>query len=83
MQSRPLHDPVYRRLCKMLKDWRKDAGLSQAELAKRLGWPVHTYVQKAESGERRLDAVELVRWCLACDADPVEAIGVIVKAVRR
>ena len=38
---------------------RGDAGLSQVGLARRLGKP-QSYVSKFESGERRLDVVELL-----------------------
>jgi transcriptional regulator with XRE-family HTH domain len=67
----------------MLKSWRRDAGLTQGELAKKLGWRFHSFVQKAEIGERRVDAVELVRWCRACGADPVDAIRAIERLVGR
>ena len=37
-----------------------EAGLTQAEVARKLGKP-QSFVSKSESGERRLDAVELKR----------------------
>jgi len=48
----------------MLKNQRLQAGLSQAELAKKLGRP-QSFVSKYESGERRLDLVELHQICEA------------------
>jgi transcriptional regulator with XRE-family HTH domain len=42
----------------MLREARTQAGLRQADVAERLGQP-QSYVSKYESGERRLDVVEL------------------------
>jgi len=41
-------------LCRALKHIRGKAGLSQAQLAEKLGKP-QSFVSKYESGERRLD----------------------------
>lgn len=48
----------------LLRQIRLDANLSQTELAKRLGEP-QSFVSKYESGERRLDIVELRSICKA------------------
>lgn len=37
---------------------RRQAGLTQVQVAKRLGRP-HSYVSKCELGERRVDVIEL------------------------
>ena len=50
---------AYRALLGALVDLRGDAGLSQADLAERLGKPP-SYVAKYELGERRLDVIELL-----------------------
>lgn len=50
--------PEYQQLLTRLKAARKDAGLTQAVVAARLGRP-QSFVAKSESGERRVDAVEL------------------------
>ena len=52
-------DPRYKRLLELLVERRTLAGLSQTELAKRLGRP-QSFVSKFEAGERRLDVVELI-----------------------
>lgn len=54
------------KLQKLLKKSRADAGLSQVELAKKLGRP-QSFVSKYESGERRLDVVELREICHALE----------------
>ena len=45
-------------LAEVLRDLRTDARLTQTDVAKALGKP-QSYVSKYESGERRLDLVEL------------------------
>ena len=52
------------RLCALLVELRKNAGLRQTELAARLGCP-QSFVSKYESGQRRLDLVELEAICKA------------------
>jgi len=48
----------YRKFLKRLKAARMEAGLTQVEVAQRLGKP-QSFISKAESGERRVDVVEL------------------------
>lgn len=48
----------------MLRDLRRRAGLRQADLADRLGVP-QSFVSKYETGERRIDLLELKRICEA------------------
>ena len=50
------------RFLSLLRQVRLDAGLTQAELALRLGLP-QSFVSKYESGERRLDILELRHIC--------------------
>jgi len=52
------------RLQDLLRQIRLDAGLRQADLAVQLGQP-QSFVSKYESGERRLDVLELRQVCLA------------------
>ena len=48
----------------MLKQIRLETGLTQADLAVRLGQP-QSFVSKFESGERRIDVLELRQICVA------------------
>ena len=50
----------------MLRELRQEKGLTQAQVAQRLGSP-QSYVSKYETGERRLDFVETVFVCEALD----------------
>ena len=49
---------------KALTQARHKKGLTQAEVAARLGKP-QSYVSKYESGERRLDVIEFIEVCEA------------------
>ena len=48
----------YQQLCTLLRQLRRDAGLTQVEVARRLD-VAQSFVSKYESGERRLDVIEL------------------------
>jgi transcriptional regulator with XRE-family HTH domain len=52
---------------------RKQAGLTQHELARRLKRP-QSFVAKYEGGERRIDVVEFVAIVRAIGADPVKLL---------
>ena len=58
---RSLHTEAYRRFLTRLRRAREDAGLRQVEVANRLGRP-QSYVSKCESGERRVDVIELAEF---------------------
>jgi transcriptional regulator with XRE-family HTH domain len=49
----------------LLRRIREEAGLSQMDLAEKLGKP-QTFVSKSELGERRIDFLETVNFCAAC-----------------
>jgi transcriptional regulator with XRE-family HTH domain len=57
-----------KQLIVLLRGVRADAGLTQSELASRLARD-QTFVSKYESGERRLDILELREVCQAIGAD--------------
>ena len=61
-------DPDYLILLKEIHAARNASGLSQAEVAKRLGISQSTW-SKIEAGERRIDLIELRRFCNAIGTD--------------
>jgi len=65
--------PQQRRLQSVLRDVRKEASLTQSELAALLGNP-QSYVSKYESGERRLDLPEIESICHAVDIELAEFV---------
>lgn len=65
---------VHDRLASVLRAMREGAGVSQRELARRLGTN-QTQVSLIESGDQAVRVVELVEWCRALEADPQEAFA--------
>ncbi|HHG5368148.1 TPA: helix-turn-helix domain-containing protein [Pseudomonas aeruginosa] len=63
-------------LTRWLRDTRMDQGLTMRDLGERLG-VTHSYVQKVETGERRLDVVEYVWYCAALGAAPHEGLDLV------
>lgn len=55
--TKSLHSDRYQALLSALIRARHDAGITQFELAQKLGKP-QSYVSKVERGERRLDVLE-------------------------
>lgn len=78
-RARPQHDADYKRLCALLRRWREDAGLTQVELGAEFNRP-HTFVHKCETGERRIDPIEFVRWTRACRLDPCSALAELLES---
>ena len=56
--ARAVHSATYKAFLVKLRQARRDVGLSQREVAQALDKP-QSYVSKCESGERRVDVVEL------------------------
>jgi len=63
----------YRNFLQQLIHARKLAGLTQHDVATRLGKP-QSFVSKYENGERRLDVVEYLKVASAIGFDPCELI---------
>lgn len=54
---------------KALAEARQDKGLTQSDVAMRLGKP-QSFVSKYESGERRLDVIEFLEVCETLSVTP-------------
>jgi transcriptional regulator with XRE-family HTH domain len=59
--GKSIYTSEYTRFLRALKKARIDAGMGQNEVAKAFGKP-QSFVSKCESGERRVDIVELQRF---------------------
>ncbi|MES0371684.1 MAG: helix-turn-helix transcriptional regulator [Mariprofundaceae bacterium] len=65
-------------LLKHLKEMRAEAGLSGPEIQRRLQRP-NSYVSKVESGEKRLDILELHEYCRACGVSMSDFVHTLEK----
>lgn len=74
-----LHTDEYRRFAAALAKARQNAGVSQRELARRLGSD-QSFVSKYEAGRRRLDVVEFLRIVAALGADYRDVINQIANS---
>ena len=72
--------PRYARLAQLLTEAREAAGLTQVQLALRLRRP-QSFVSKIESGERRIDVIELLEIADEVGADVCNLIRSLL-AVR-
>ena len=62
------HTKEYYLLLELLYSLRMESGLTQTELASRIGMP-QSYISKIENGERRVDIVELYKICTALNCE--------------
>lgn len=69
------------RLIGVLRDMRLEAGLTQAELAARVNKD-QAYVSRYESGQRRLDVLEVREICQAIGSTLEEFVKRLEKALK-
>ena len=58
-----IYSAEYKQVTEKLRSARLESGLTQEEVAKKLGKP-QSYVSKSEAGERRLDVTELKKFAV-------------------
>lgn len=76
------HTPEYAALRDELKRVRKVSGMTQRELAEKLGVP-HSWIAKVESGERRIDLIEFCWFLAACGADSRELTERMIETIQK
>lgn len=69
-------------LTQWLKQMRENQQLSMRALAERMDKP-HSYIQKVEQGERRLDVVEYVWYCRTLGVSPQTGLDLIQQAIQQ
>lgn len=65
---------------RVLAEARRKAGLTQAELARRIGKD-QTFVSLIERSQRRVDVLEFYALARAMGADPIELYAQVTKAL--
>jgi transcriptional regulator with XRE-family HTH domain len=80
--EKSIHSAGYAVFLKTLKEARERAGLTQVEVAQRLG-ETQTFVSKCERGERRIDVMELRMFCQAFGISLKQFVGALEKAIGR
>ena len=69
-----VYSTAYRRLLERLRAARRQAGLTQVQVARAFGRP-QSFVAKCEAGERRIDAVELARFAEVYGCSMEDLVG--------
>lgn len=68
-------------LLRWLKEGRLKKKLTMRDLAKKLD-KQHSYVQKVENGDRRLDLIEYIWYCKAIGLEPVEGLEKVQRFIE-
>lgn len=76
------YSETYRSLIDRLVSARKAKGITQANLAQKLGRP-QSFVSKIEIGERRLDVVEFIEIAHLIGEDPRDIIDALGNSMYR
>jgi transcriptional regulator with XRE-family HTH domain len=78
--TKSLHTSEYAALIRILIETRKQVGMTQHDVADRLGKP-QSYVAKVEGGERRLDVLEFVMLAKALGENPTALFDRLLAAL--
>ncbi len=68
----------HRALIALLVEKREASGLTQTELADKLG-EYQSFVARLESGQRRVDVIEFLELARILNFDPLDALGRLAK----
>lgn len=80
--KKTLNKREHKILLEQLYRLRMSSGLRQSDLADKLNVP-QSFISKIESGERRLDLIELREICIALDSNLKEFINEFEKALNK
>lgn len=73
-----LGDQRHDALIRFLVEKRSEAGLKQVELAQRMK-VYQSFIARLESGQRRVDVIELVKLGEVLGFDPTEIVGTLAR----
>jgi transcriptional regulator with XRE-family HTH domain len=79
--AKSIYTQEHQSLQNLLKKLRRQAGLTQETLAQRLKMP-QSFVSKYESGERRLDVLELRHVCTVLEIGVSEFAKLLEKEIK-
>ncbi len=68
-KKKTIHTPEYRALLSLLRERRRQSGVTQVEVAATLG-ESQAFVSKCERGDRRIDLIDLLRILRAIGVSP-------------
>jgi len=82
MMPKSIYSKRYHRFLELLRQARLDSNTTQSQLAELIG-VTQSVVSKMESGERRLDVVEVIDICNALKLSKLEFFDAAIKAIDR
>jgi transcriptional regulator with XRE-family HTH domain len=80
--EKSIHSAEYAVFLRLFRETRRRAGLTQIDLAQRVG-QTQSFVSKCERGERRIDVVELRTFCRAFGLNLKQFVSSLERAVER
>lgn len=78
MPRKPNTALVYEKVPAHLRAMRENAQLTQRDLALRLAKP-QSWVARCETAARRVDVAEWIEWICACEMNPQQALGELLR----
>jgi transcriptional regulator with XRE-family HTH domain len=82
MSRSSLHSEENQKLVAVLIAARKAAGLTQTDLAERLG-KLQQFVSRIESGQRRIDLLEFIMLARALDIEPRTLLARVLRQLPK
>lgn len=82
MSKKTIYSEPYREVVQRLRAKREAAGVTQAELARKLGWPQQR-LSAVEIGSRRVDVMEFFQLTAALGLSPNEALQLVISPDQR
>ena len=80
--ARSIYTREYKVMLRLLREARRETGITQVELARRLKL-TQSLVSKIERGDRRLDLAELRSFCRSIGIGLVEFVGRVERELTK
>jgi cytoskeletal protein RodZ len=79
--NKAISSEKYYQLNAIFKQQRIDLGLSMRDLGEIIKEP-HSFVQKVEANQRKLDLFQYVQYCEALELDPAETLKILMRNAK-